>query len=100
MNKHCTTLSRGIICRLWPGKSSQVSGVVKDQISKNNLSYVNVIIKHLPDSSFIIGTVTGDDGRFKIFGIKSGDYVMELSFLGYTTSATSLLVGKLSEIAF
>lgn len=74
-----------------------VSGVVKDRISKNNLSYVNVVIKHLPDSSFITGTVTGDDGRFKLSGVKPGEYVMELSFLGYTTSATSLLVGKLSE---
>ncbi len=74
-----------------------VSGVVKDRSSGTFLPYVNTVIKKATDSAFVAGTITNDDGRFTMGGIVPGDYVLEVSFVGYQTAKQPLLVGRLSE---
>ncbi|PZR15341.1 MAG: TonB-dependent receptor [Flavobacterium psychrophilum] len=78
-------------------KSVTLSGVLKDKVSKNNLSYVNVVLKLEQDSSFISGTVTNDEGRYTLSNVSPGNYILETSFVGYHTDAKPILVGKLSE---
>ena len=74
-----------------------VSGNVKDKNSETPLPYVNVVIKSENDSLFVGGTVTNDKGLFTLAGISPGNYVLELSFVGYTQKQVPLLVGRLSE---
>lgn len=74
-----------------------ISGIVKDKNSKANLPYVNVVLKTEKDSGFISGTVSNEEGRFSISKIKSGNYYLEVSFVGYKTTKQSLFVGNLSE---
>ena len=74
-----------------------LSGVIKDKLSGAPLPYVNVIIKTESDSSFVSGTVTNEDGRYIIGGISPGNYVLEISIVGYKARIHSILVGKLSE---
>ena len=62
-----------------------------------SLSYANVVLKTEKDSTFITGTVTNDEGRFNLSGIKSGAYVLEVSFVGYKTKKQALFVGSLSN---
>ncbi|MGC1239964.1 MAG: TonB-dependent receptor [Chryseosolibacter sp.] len=73
-----------------------VSGIVLDQ-SKVKLPYVNAVIKSTDDSVFVSGTVTNDEGLFSLSGILPGNYVLELSYLGYNTKKVPILVGRLSE---
>ena len=61
------------------------------------MPYVNVVIKSEVDSLFVGGTVTNEKGLFTIAGISPGNYVLELSFVGYTQKQVPLLVGRLSE---
>lgn len=82
--------------------SSQVSkvnlsGIVQNKLSGANLPYVSVIVKSEKDSSFVSGTVTTESGLFSIPGILPGNYIIELSYLGFTTKHIPVLVGKLSE---
>jgi outer membrane receptor protein involved in Fe transport len=78
-------------------KSVTLSGVLKDEISKTNLSYVNVILKNEKDSSFVAGTVTDKEGRYTLTNITPGSYLLQASLVGYINHITPLLVGKLSE---
>ncbi len=78
-------------------KSVTLSGVLKDKVSKNNLSYVNVVLKLEQDSSFVSGTVTNDEGRYTLSNVSPGNYILETSFVGYHTDAKPILVAKLSE---
>ncbi len=78
-------------------KSVILSGVLKDKVSKNNLSYVNVVLKLERDSSFVSGTVTDDEGRYTLSNVKPENYILQTSFVGYHTRITPILVGKLSE---
>ncbi len=74
-----------------------VSGILQDKQSKAKLPYVNVIVKNAHDSVFVAGTVTDDQGLFSLAGIAPGNYLMELSYLGFSNKTMPLLVGRLSE---
>ncbi len=77
--------------------SVTVSGIIKDKKSKVILPFVNIVLKTEKDSSFISGTVTNEEGRFSLSKIKSGNYYLEVSFVGYITARQSLFVGNLTE---
>ncbi|MGC4042025.1 MAG: TonB-dependent receptor [Flavobacterium sp.] len=74
-----------------------LSGVVKDKTTKSNVPFVNVTLKSSQDGKPITGTVTNEEGRFVLTNIKSGNYTLEFSFVGYKTNALPLYVGTLSE---
>ena len=65
--------------------------------SAKPIQYVNVVIKAIPDSTFVAGTVTDETGRYTINGIAPGEYVLTTSFVGYQSIVRPLLVGRLSE---
>lgn len=76
--------------------SVTLSGMVKDRISKTPLPYVSVVVKTEQDSVFVTGTISNDEGRFSLTGIKPGNYVLDVSFIGYKASKQPLYVGSLS----
>ncbi|RQO32668.1 TonB-dependent receptor [Taibaiella sp. KBW10] len=78
-------------------KSVTLSGLVKDKATKENLPYVNVVLKAAKDSTFITGTVTNEEGRFSLNSIPPENYILETAYLGYTPQYTPLYVGNLSE---
>ena len=73
-----------------------LSGRVKDSHSKLPLSFVNVGLKSVKDSSFISGTVTDDQGFFKLEELKSGTYLLIISFMGHHTKRQTVLIGQLT----
>ena len=77
--------------------SVTVSGLVKDKYSKAVLSFVNVVLKTEKDSSFVSGTVTNEEGRFTLSKIKSGNYYLEVSYIGFKTTKQALFIGNLTE---
>jgi outer membrane receptor protein involved in Fe transport len=74
-----------------------LSGVVRDKQSGAALPYVNIVLKAIPDSTFVSGTITNESGRFTLTNIKPGEYVLQNSYVGYDIVRQPLLVGKLSE---
>ncbi|MCP9748335.1 outer membrane beta-barrel family protein [Lacihabitans sp. CS3-21] len=74
-----------------------VSGIVKDKNSKVGLPFVNIVLKTEKDSTFVSGTVTNEEGRFTLSKIKSGNYYLEVTYIGYITKRQSLFVGNLAE---
>ena len=41
-----------------------LSGLIKDAKSKAVLPFVNITLKTVKDSTFVAGTISGEDGRF------------------------------------
>ncbi|MCP9768442.1 TonB-dependent receptor [Lacihabitans sp. LS3-19] len=77
--------------------SVTVSGIVVDQKTKAGLPFGNVVLKIEKDSSFVQGTVTDEGGRFSLSKIKSGLYLLEVSYIGYFTKKQTLYVGNLTQ---
>lgn len=74
-----------------------ISGLIKDKVTKLALPYVSVVLKSEKDSAFIAGTVSNEEGMYLIPNIKEGNYLLCISYTGYITKTSNLLVGRLSE---
>lgn len=74
-----------------------VSGIVKNKNSKEVLAFVSVVVKAGKDTSFVTGTVTNEAGRFTLQNINAGNYVLEISRVGFETKLEPLYVGSLSN---
>ncbi len=72
-----------------------VSGTVKDDL-KTVLPFVNVVLMRASDSSFVIGTITNEQGMFSLTNVNSGTYIINLTYVGYQVKTQPVLVGTLS----
>lgn len=64
------------------------TGMIKGTLTSNEnntpLSFSNVAVYQVSDSSLITGSITDADGRFSI-NIKEGEYYLKISAVGFTT---------------
>ncbi|WP_250254139.1 TonB-dependent receptor [Chryseobacterium sp. Marseille-Q3244] len=72
------------------------SGKVTNK-DKEALPYANLILKKEKDTAFVAGTITNEEGRFSIAGVKPDHYFLETSVAGYDVYRQSVFIGSLSE---
>jgi len=76
--------------------SVTVSGRITDK-DKKGLAYAHIILKKENDSAFVAGTITNEEGRFSMTGIKPDHYILETSMTDYDTQRQPVFIGSLSE---
>jgi outer membrane receptor protein involved in Fe transport len=74
-----------------------ISGSIKSKSSKAILVFVNVVLKTDKDSAFVVGTVSNEEGRFLLSNIKTGNYFLEISYVGFITKKFPLFVGSITQ---
>ncbi len=57
--------------------------------SRQAIEFANIVLQ-TPDSVFVSGTTTGEDGRFALPKVRTGDYRLIVSIIGYETQAIDL----------
>lgn len=73
-----------------------LTGTIRDRTDQSKLSFVNVLLFQSMDSSFIQGVITDEDGQFTMDNIKSGEYYLNVSYLGFQEENIPVRVGRLS----
>jgi hypothetical protein len=63
--------------------SVPVSGKILEKSTKEPLEYANIILLSLPDSSFVAGAVSGEEGVFLFEKVNSGTYLLKVSYVGF-----------------
>ena len=63
---------------IFPGVSGKVSGIISDSDNNSPISGVNVILKNTT-----MGAISDSLGRFVILNVAPGDYVVNVSMIGY-----------------
>ncbi len=89
-----------LLCPFWvvAQKSSvNVSGTIKDKVSNEALPFVNIVLKKSADSSFVSGTISNDNGLFTFSDAQPGDYLLEVTYIGYRKYSSPLFIGSNSE---
>ncbi|MEI6139155.1 MAG: TonB-dependent receptor [Mariniphaga sp.] len=67
--------------------AGEISGVVRDQSSKELLPFATVMIK-----GTVTGIVTDLDGAFRLGNIQPGDYTLVISYIGYTAKEVQVTI--------
>ena len=65
---------------LHPALSQTIDGIITDS-NNSPLPYANIILLSLPDSTYVQGTVSQEDGRFHLDG-SSDNRLLRISFMG------------------
>ena len=63
-------------------------GAITDEKTGEPLAYANVVAKQ--DGQIMGGARTDFDGNYQIKGLQVGRYVVEVSYMGYTTVSTEI----------
>lgn len=80
------------------GQNTTVSGKIIDANLKEPLAYVNVVLKNNNTTNeFVAGVITNDEGVFTLENVSSGNYLIEVSFIGFKTYSNTIYVGANSR---
>ncbi len=71
-----------------------VSGLVKDSLTAETLPGASVVLLNVKDSTQAAGINTDVDGKFKLPSVKSGDYILRVSFVGFQTHFQNLTLAR------
>ncbi|MGL5546912.1 MAG: outer membrane beta-barrel protein [Tannerellaceae bacterium] len=73
-------------------KSVEITGTVIDKELNEPVEQANVRLLNAKDSAYVKGTASGKNGFFSIKTVKPGSYIVQISYIGYTTVDKNLLV--------
>ena len=62
-----------------------VKGKVLEFGKNDPIPYANILIMTVSDSSQVSGTISELDGEFELTGIREGQYLFKIQYLGYQT---------------
>jgi len=74
-----------------------LSGTVIDKTDGNPLLGATVTVRPVDPSGDVLGTVTATDGTYEINNIPAGEYNVTISFVGYSSDISPLVVGSESD---
>jgi outer membrane receptor protein involved in Fe transport len=66
-----------------------IKGIVVDSVEGSPLPFANVTLHSTGDSSYLTGTATGTNGEFILSKVTEGDYILKVSYIGYTNKILS-----------
>jgi len=72
--------------------AQNIKGKVCLSGDKTPAQFAGVGLLHLPDSAIVTSVVTLTDGGYSFETIKPGNYIVKVSFVGYTTPGKSITV--------
>ncbi len=75
-------------------QSYKVSGLVQSAEDGTTFPSATVMLLHPKDSATVIGTVTDFEGMFEMSGVKSGEYILKVQYIGYESITTVIVVEK------
>jgi ferric enterobactin receptor len=68
-----------------PSITGKISGVLVDSLTNLPLEYASVALIQAQSGKAINGTITDEQGRFRMAEVKVGTYTLQATFLGYET---------------
>lgn len=85
------------MCTISTFAQHTIKGIVKDS-KEQFIIGASVVVKSKIDSLYYKGCTTDGEGQFAIEGLASGDYILEISFLGYLNHHQNLKLNKTMDL--
>ena len=75
-----------------------VSGVIIDKSTKQPIEFATVQLLKVEDSSISKSTISGKKGKFIFENIAGGNYILQCTFIGYSTTSRSININNQQKI--
>lgn len=75
-----------------------VKGKVLEFGKEDPIPYANILLMTVSDSSQVSGTISELDGEFELTGIREGQYLLKIQYLGYQNYFRTLLVDSNQDL--
>ena len=75
----------------------QLSGTVKDVAEGAPVPFATAALLRT-DSTAVTGVITGDDGKFVLANVTAGNYILQVSFIGYEKAYRNVNVPAQSDL--
>lgn len=75
-----------------------VGGRIIDNQTKEPMAFVNVVAQSLPDSAFIKGVTTDEQGFFSLTDLSKCELFIKISYVGYKTKNITVQAPNLGDI--
>ena len=83
-----------LLCPVMMAQKVTVSGLIMDGTNNEALLAATVVLLQPKDSAQAAGVLTDAEGKFKLPAVKAGNYILRVSYVGYTTQFKNLTLGK------
>ncbi|MGN0211410.1 MAG: outer membrane beta-barrel protein [Muribaculaceae bacterium] len=81
-------------CAGYFAEAAIVRGRIVDATDKSGLTEATVrLVKAARDSAYVAGAAADAEGNFRLAGVRSGKYVLTVSYIGYSTLKKNITVG-------
>lgn len=93
--KRFTSLFILLFCSLMVlAQKITVSGTIMDGSSNEPLPGAGVVLLQSKDSSLVVGVSSDLDGKFKLPSVKSGNYILRISYIGFLSFYRNIALPK------
>ncbi|MCK7591345.1 TonB-dependent receptor [Subsaxibacter sp. CAU 1640] len=75
-----------------------ITGQIIDQETQEAIPFVSVSVNDEATNAIVTGTISDDNGRFEIKDLKTGKYIVNITYLGYETVQRKIASGGLNPI--
>ncbi|PHN02144.1 outer membrane beta-barrel protein [Flavilitoribacter nigricans] len=75
-----------------------ISGRILDRSNEEGIAYATVVLKADTSAAILSGTISDESGRFVLQLRERGNFVVQCSYLGFTTLNTDVLIGQKNNI--
>ena len=75
----------------------QLTGTVKDRADGSPVPFSTAALFH-PDSSLVTGAMTDNEGKFLLEKVTAGDFLLQISFLGYEKEYIKVKIPEQSDL--
>jgi len=77
-----------------PKGNGKITGIVRDSTNSQPVEFANVALIDPSTKKPINGAVADDKGKFSIVKIPTGNYIVEISFIGYNTKRIPVKIAE------
>ena len=76
-----------------------VRGKIVDETTGEPVEFVNILLNHKGNNNMAGGTITDEQGSFRIEGLEYGSYVLTVSYIGYQNSTREFTLSATAKNA-
>ena len=93
--KRFTSLFILLLCSLMvAAQKITVSGTIMDGSSNEPLPGAGIVLLQPKDSALVVGVSSDLDGKFKLPSVKSGNYILRISYIGFLSFYRNIALPK------